>query len=263
MDITAIIKNSIEYPISDLKNFLILGLIVFLAELYTIISSLGVMNLWFSLLFILTLVLGLARSGYSIRILGSSINGSEILPEFNNWKNLFLNGFRALIVNLVFVIPIVIIGVIMGIVIAFTSISSGANFAAKSYSIWTFMPVFLVIGIYLILIYPVILMALANMAKHENISAAFKFREIWEKITNVGLGKFIVWYIFTGLIYLILLGVGMGITALFGLEHIKFIGQILNTFIVIPFSIIFIYRSASLIYKSSLKDMDETELTPV
>lgn len=250
MDIGAIVKNSLVYPFSNRKNFLILGLLILLAELYSIFLALGVKNILLGVLILLTFLIAILRSGYNLRILGSSIGGYEVLPDFGNWIGMFVDGIKLLIVSIVYMIPLVFIGIIAGMFIGYYAFSSGTTGGFGKIMMLVLM---VIIGIYVIVVYPILLMAFANMAKNDkNISFAFKLGEIRTKISNIGLGNYIGWYIVTGIIYAALIIIGMLLSLVFGLVHAKFIGIIINALLVGPFATIFLMRSTGLIYRSTL-----------
>ncbi|UTB32251.1 MAG: DUF4013 domain-containing protein [Methanobacterium sp. ERen5] len=258
MDIGNIVKNSLGYPLSNIKNFLILGVIILFAELYAIILSFGIKSSIFGLLIILTFLLVIFRSGYNLRILNSSIGGYDVLPDFGNWMRMFKDGVKIFIVMIIFMIPLVILMVVSIFILTMVLISSGASNGVVGRIM--LMAMLAIVGIYLIIVYPLILMALANMAKNENnISYALKLGEIRTKISDIGLGNYLGWYIVTGIIYVILLIIGMGLSVLFGLVHAKFIGIIINALTFGPFATIFLYRSTSLMYRSVLEKQVETD----
>lgn len=90
-------------------------------------------------------------------------------------------------------------------------------------------------------------MSLAHMAKNgNNLNNAFKFNMIKKTISNVGLSNFVIWYIFTGLIFLFL--IGLGLPYIFNIINIKLIRDVLAALTLTPFAVIFLYRSASLVY---------------
>lgn len=258
MNIGDIIKNSLSYPLSNTKNFIVLGLLILLAELYSVLLSLGVRNSIVTLLIVLTIIMTILRGGYNLRVLGSSIAGSDVLPDFENWKGMFVDGIKLIIVSIIYMIPLIAIlvlgGFVMGIIIALSG-------ASGSFGRTMIMFIIAIVGLYTIIIYPVLLMGYANMANNENnLNKAFKFGEIRAKISGLGLGSYVKWYIGTGIIYAILLIVGGLIPLIFGLEQIRFVGIIINAFIIGPFAILFLMRSTSLMYRSTLEFQDEPEL---
>jgi len=258
LNIGDIIKNSLSYPLSNTKNFIVLGLLILLAELYSVLLSLGVRNSIVTLLIVLTIIISVLRGGYNLRVLGSSIAGSDVLPDFENWKGMFVDGIKLLIVSIIYMIPLIAIlvlgGFVMGIIIALSG-------ASGSFGRTMIMFIIAIVGLYTIIIYPVLLMGYANMANNENnLNKAFKFGEIRAKISGLGLGSYVKWYIGTGIIYAIFLIVGGLIPLIFGLEQIRFVGIIINAFIIGPFAILFLMRSTSLMYRSTLEFQDEPEL---
>jgi hypothetical protein len=253
INIGEIINSSIRYPLSNKRTFLFLGLIVILGDLYSIFGS-ATYNRLITILGILALIIAFVKSGYQLRIMKFSTAGNNTLPELNKWKDLFINGLKVIVVTLVYVIPIMVIVIPMIFIIAITSISSGNNLADTNI-FKTFGLVSIIVGLYMVIIYPIFFMSLANMAKNgDNIDKAFKFSAIKNIISNVGLGNFIIWYIFTGLIFLFLFIVGFGLSSIFNLIHYKFIGDVLASLTVTPFGLIFLFRSASLIYLKGSAD---------
>lgn len=260
LNIGDIINDALKYPLSNTKNLLFLGVIILIGQLFSIVTSLGIKNI------VLDIILGLAllvtiflRSGYSIRILESSINGSDTLPDLKKWKIMFMDGLKVIIVSLVYILPLIVISFIIGMIMAFMTISTGAPMKS---GIFTILGAILIVGgLYLLIVYPVLYMALSNMAYHEkNISYAFKFGEIKAMISDMGWGKLIGWFICTGIIYLVMIGIGMIINSLLGLAHLRFIGLIFYSLLIIPFAMTFLFRSISLIYKSTLQVPGESEI---
>jgi hypothetical protein len=260
LDIGDIVKNSLGYPLSNTKNFLILGLIILLADLYSISLSLGIKNIYLALLIVLNILILILRCGYNIRILDSSINGSDDLPNFGNWKRMFIDGLKLLIVIIIYVIPLILIIMVVGIFMGAMIASSGT--VDHSLTKMLLLIILAIVGLYYFLIYPIILTALANMVHNKkDISYALKFGEIRSKISDLGVGSFAGWYIVTVIIYAVLLGIGMGLSSVFGLVHVKFIGIIIESLLIAPFTTIFLYRSTSLMYRSALKVQEESELS--
>lgn len=260
MNIGEIIKNSLGYPLSNAKNLLFFGLLICLADFYSILQAAGIKSVLLSILVILTLFVGIFRYGYHIRILERSIEGSDTLPDFGNWKKMFIDGLKVIIVNIFFAIPLIIILVIAVMLLAFSHVSSGTALGAGN-MFGSILVIMVIAGLYLIIIYPILLLALANMAHNKKLDYAFKFGEIKSKIEALGLGKLIGWYLSTGIIYIALLAIGMGLVIAFRLIHVKVVGQIIYLLIFASFASIFLYRSTSLLYRSTLEHTDEAELS--
>jgi Protein of unknown function (DUF4013) len=259
MKIGEIINDSIRYPLSNKRTFLFLGLIVILSGLPNIFGSVGYKGL-ILILGILSLILYIVRSGYQLRIMEFSTEADNTLPELNEWKDLFINGLKVILVTFVYVIPILVVIIPIAIIIAVTSVNSSGHLVAANL-IKSFGLLAIIMGLYLAIIYPIYFMSLANMAKNgRNIDYAFKFNEIKNIVSNVRLGNLIIWYIFTGLIYLFILLIGFGLTTTFNFVHFKFIGVILTSLIVAPYALIFLYRSAALIYLNGTPDKTLNEI---
>ena len=254
MRIGEIISDSIKYPISNWKNFLFLGLIVIIGDLYSILAVAGIKSVLISILGIVAFLFMIFRYGYALRVMESSTAGGKIIPELNRWTEMFVDGIKVLVVALVYIFPLIIITIPMIIYIGFTSFSSGTGLNETSF-FRSLIIVFLVMGIYMLFVYPILLMSTVNMANNKkDIGAAFKFGAIKNIISNVGLGKFIGWYITTGVIYLLLTIFGYALLAIFNLIHIKIIATVLFSLIIVPFAIIFLYRSSALIYLDGIKN---------
>ena len=126
MKIGEIIKDSIKYPLSNIKTFLFFGLIILLSDLYSIFGSST--NYGLIIIFsILALILFFVRAGYQLRIMEFSTADNNILPEINKWKDLLINGLKVSVVILFYVIPIVAIIIPLIFILAISSISSGAT----------------------------------------------------------------------------------------------------------------------------------------
>jgi hypothetical protein len=260
MKIGEIINDAILYPLSDWRTFLFLGLIIVLGSLNTITGKFFSKTLIIVLFAILALIFTLVTLGYQLRILESTVKGNNILPALSRSKQLIFDGLRVFIVSVVYIIPLVVILVPLITVLAITSIGSGANMAGTGLFKY-FGAVLVIAGLYLLIMYPIFFMALVNMANNErDIGAAFKFGDIKNVISNIGLGKFIIWYIITGLIYILILLIELGLPALFNTINIKPLGSLIAALLVSPFALIFLYRSVALIYLDGVYDdeLDET-----
>ena len=240
MNISGIIGNAVRYPFSDWKKFLLLGILTVFTGLTSIFQSLGLKNIVLTLFSLIALVLVyFLISGYQYRIIKSSLNDVEVPPEFNNWLDMFIDGIKVTIVTIIYLLPsIFIIGFIAGILIF-----SVGNLSAL---------IFILIAIlYIIIIVPISRMAIAYMADNGGkLGAAFRFREILNKISSNGWMKFILWYIVTGIIFLIIIIVGSVVTSVIGRLIFAPLSMILNLLFVAPYLYMFINRSVALFYIS-------------
>jgi hypothetical protein len=89
------------------------------------------------------------------------------------------------------------------------------------------------------------------MANNEGkLSYAFKFKEIFDKIKNIGWTKFYSWYLLTSVINLVVFLIGLLIIVILVLIHINPLEKLIDSLILTPYIYIFFSRSIALIYKS-------------
>jgi hypothetical protein len=74
---------------------------------------------------------------------------------------------------------------------------------------------------------------------------AFRFFEIIEKIESIGWINLIIWYLITGILYIIISVTGIIISS-----HINYILGIVVAFLLTPIFYIYLSRSIALVYKS-------------
>jgi len=255
MNIGKIIGDSVKYPLSNWKNFLILGIIFVISSLYLDIGQLGANTVIIGILGVIGFIVGLLSDGYTLRIIKSSLADFQELPEFNAWVDMFIDGIKVFIVSIVYLIPAILI-------IAFAALSFGSALigiishpsstpsAAEVGAILNVGILILIAALYMVIILPIAAIATANMAYYESkLSAAFRLGEIFNKIGNIGWLSFILWYIATGIIYLVLIIIGSIITGFFNIIN-PIIGGLILSLIVIPYTTIFVIRSVALVYKS-------------
>ncbi len=213
MDIGEILSDAIKYPSQKWGKIIILGIIL-------IIPS--------------AIFIGL---GYLFRVLKATFAGIDDVPEFDEAGELFIDGLKILVVGIVCschssVYSGAIISLIFG-VSAGSTVSSFDMFAilAGSGSL-----VYVILAIIIGLIESI---AIANMALYEGeLGAAFKFSEVMDRISAIGWGKYIIWYIVMILIGIIAYLVAAGISILtFG------IGIILVILVIAPYISVFGARS--------------------
>ncbi|ADZ09706.1 hypothetical protein Metbo_1470 [Methanobacterium lacus] len=255
MKIGEIVKDSLKYPFSDWKKFLIFGILVMFNSLNAIFQSLGMDRLLISMLGIIGLLFGVLVFGYEIRILKLSLNGVAKLPPFNDWFDIIINGIFVIVVAIAYSIPLIMILMFGGLSLGLTIGSIGTNGAT------IFLVILIaIIFLYLIIISPIFLMSLANMAFYnDDLGAAFKFRDIFYKISNIGWGNLIIWYITIAIICMGILFLGAVIEVFFNLIGLKVIGVVLIPLIVLPYLSIYIFRSVALFYLSEDQGFLECE----
>lgn len=281
MNIGAIVKDSLKYPLSDWKNYLIYGIIIVFANSYFEFGSLTQNSGLIIALVIIWFIMGLFAFGYMFKIIKSSLKGVDKLPEFNNFTNIVIEGAKVFIVYIVYLIPVILIVLLIWLNSEFTEFNliSFLSISLPS-KIWPGitglsatpldLPIMTVEGVtasylgilYTILVIPIMLIAIANMAYYKGeLKSGFKIREIYEKISHIGWKNLIKWYITTGIIFLVLFMMVIVAYNLFYLFHLNYLsineplnliptiyGFIIPTLIISPYTYIFISRSVALFY---------------
>lgn len=221
MDIGEIVSDAIKYPSQKWGKIIILGIILIIP----IVNFIGL--------------------GYLFRVLKATFAGIDDVPEFDEAGELFIDGLKILVVGFVYAIPVFIIGAIISLIFG---VSAGST--VSSFDMFAILAGSLVYVILAIIIGLIESIAIANMALYEGeLGAAFKFSEVMDRISAIGWGKYIIWYIVMILIGIIAYLVAAGISILtFG------IGIILVILVIAPYISVFGARSLALLFASSEED---------
>ncbi|MBW6517176.1 MAG: DUF4013 domain-containing protein [ANME-2 cluster archaeon] len=126
--------------------------------------------------------------GYSIKTVRGGIDGKSVLPEWDDWGNLFVKGLIVVIVVIIYMlIPLAVMFLSIGGGVL-SLITSGDVTAASIGAIigGSLISVFLMFIVCLLL--P---MALSMYAKEDSISAAFRIGELFSRIRSV-IGEYII-----------------------------------------------------------------------
>lgn len=221
MEIGEIISDSIKYPSAAWTKVVILGVILIIP----IVNFIGL--------------------GYLFRIIKATFAGIDELPDFDEVGELFIDGIKIFIVGLIYAIPVFIIAAIIGALLSFGSQSAYYTGDFTGFQLFTIITGYAIYFIVAIIIGLVEYMAIANMALYEGeLGAAFKFSEVLDRISMIGWGKYIGWYII-----MVLLAMVAG--AISVLTMIIIIGFILAPLIIFPYFSMFGARSLALLFASS------------
>jgi hypothetical protein len=165
MNINEMISDSLKYPFSDLKK--LLGLGILMATSILIIPA-------------------ILSSGYVYRIIQYSFNGSNELPPFNKWFDMFTDGLKFLIVSIVYIgVPAIITSIIA------TAITMSLLFGGQMNDFHTFLNSFfltLFIMAIIIMAFPYVLsfIAFPHIVKEDKVEACVKFKDILSIIKKIG-----------------------------------------------------------------------------
>ncbi len=166
------ISEAFKYIFSDIKKGLVGGLLCGISGAFG-----GLMSMFISVaiesqrmcgihfsgeythLFILSLIgllisfiLGFLVDGYYVRVLKTTVEGSNKLPEWNNFVNLLVKGFLyavgGLILMIIFLFPLIVVG-IMGIYSLIIRHSIGVGLSLLFASLLISIPLFIALIFYL------------------------------------------------------------------------------------------------------------------
>ena len=210
---------------------------VILLGFLTLISLVGLIT-EINIFTILWLVLLPLPLGYLFKIIKTSFKGFDELPDFNNWKSIYLDGAKLIIVMIIYALPVIILFLLINYAQIFPIEPS--NFSILN--LWPLLIgpqllIFIAIGF-------VEYMAIANMALYEGITGAFSFREIIKRISMIGWKKYLIYYILIWILALVTVLISY-------IALLILIGIIIIPLVIAPYFMILNSRYLSLIFASS------------
>lgn len=205
-------------------------------SLFAMIGVLNSVNFFSIFLIILPLPLG-----YLLKIIKTSFKGSDELPDFDNWKSMYLNGIKLILTVIIYFLPIIVFVLILNP----SQIFSLFNTNFSLYNLWSMflgsigqIIIFIAIGV-------MEYVGIANMALYDGeISAAFRFREIINRISMIGWKKYLIFYLIIWILGFLTFIIS--ILMLFIL-----IGIIIIPLLIIPYFMTLNARFLALIFASS------------
>ena len=246
--ITDCVVEGLKYPFNDIKKLLGFGaLLALMSVLSTYIGFKSfdiyrdmihmaemtngtVSNIPFSqlpagdinivlALAVLSFIVSLFIWGYQYDILKFSIDKKSDLPGFSDIMGMLTKGIKYFIVTVAYnIIPMLVL--------------AGGVLLLNDSSALLF--VMLIAGLLFIIAFFLIIMALNNMVDHDSLKKAFDFREITDKIANLGWGKYIGIIIFTLIVMMI---ISVAVCFILSFITVGFAAAINNQAVVISFVI--------------------------
>jgi hypothetical protein len=192
MDVTAIIANSIKYPLRNIKKIpllFILFILIAIVPLGMVFDNDHVVLLGVIAFFAFILIV----PGYFLSIVKTGSNESSLMPSFNIVRNIY-DSIRVLALRIVYmIVPAVVF------YFALTTIGPIGRDLLYSYQILGFiLSIGLVLAISLIiyLLFEFFLFfAKARLAYFNSLSEALKIHKVIADIRNIGIIKIIKWVI--------------------------------------------------------------------
>jgi hypothetical protein len=277
MNVTEIVKDSLKYPVSDWKKIITLGILIVIGGLSSLLNLLDITNNAILLIFVIIgLFSGFLVNGYLFKIVKTSLDGENRLPKFNAWKSLLLDGFKVFVTFIVYLIlpPLIIFFLILisfgglsDFVLGISSLIGSLGMNSLNFLVTGILPgienlfivtfnvgnqLVIVLLFEFLIVLPLFLIAIANMAYEREFEAAFRLREIVEIIGDIGWANLIKWYITTGVIFLLIFGIGTLISYLFSVSigsYLFYIISLLLALVLLPYAQMYYVKAVALIYK--------------
>lgn len=238
MDIGDVVSDSLKYPSSNWSKVVILGVLFLISIL------------------IIPIFLAL---GYMFRVIKATLAGVDELPAFDEWGEMLVDGIKLFLVYLIYTLPAIIIGIVSFISLwsSLTSLTyitqtrGGTVTPDMFFSILggTALIGLIIAGLYTLVIYPILAVAIGNMAYYNGeLGAAFRFGEILSTISEIGWVDLVIWYI-----VVIVVGIVIGfVGSIIGI--IPIIGWIAIIVIVYPYFYLFYARAIAWLYLSAFEE---------
>lgn len=285
--ITDVVKEGLKYPLNDWKKVLTLGVIFLISSLvsfsmeYMVFDNMRIIisdNAPFdtvqaalsslppnsialiALSGIISLILMIFCSGYIYDVIKYAIEGKSELPGFADIKGLFVKGIRSFLVGIAYsILPAILF--FLGLMLTVNEAVSGSvNMIGV-----VILLIAIVFAIFMSLLQ---VMALSNMIDKDEMAAAFRFKEIFALIKNLGWGRFIGILLFTvvaAMIISIFFGLIFGaiasaISIIFGSALVlSLVNMTLDSLLLNPYMSIAISR----VYGSVFKEANNAELETI
>lgn len=265
MDIVEIFKDSFVYPTKNMKTFAIIGILVVLGN-FSDAFDYGLLNggtfivgIIFTILFIAISLLILP--GYFLSVIRRTVNDSNDLPSLSLVKNI-IDSLKLLIMGIVYMIPIAIILLVSAFALNIFGLINRVLFYVNNYGadyanympddlLISFGTGILIMGIIffiLCVLYSIIVfIAQSRLAKYDSLKSSFQIREIFNDISKIGWGNYIIWLVLLAIIVVIFAIIYATISVL-GVIFFIIAAFFINTYLQI-----FIARNTGLIYKKALE----------
>ncbi|MGN6673984.1 MAG: DUF4013 domain-containing protein [Thermomicrobiales bacterium] len=146
-------------------------------------------------------------AGYLIQLARNVINGeAQVLPEWDNWGVKMTDGFKVIVVGIVYALPTILISLVFTVpsTIMSASGSSGVQATGSLLGLLGGCLNFFV-GIAVALVSPI---ALARYASTSNLTSAFQFGEVFG-ILRQNIGMYIIVALLTAIVLQLVAGIGL------------------------------------------------------
>lgn len=230
MNITSIVKKALKYPQHDFKNTVIMAVFLIIASIFIGVGTyvtvpklesavspadLGI----YVILIIAFIIMHLFVQGYIYRV----YKGADVLPEFNNFKEMLVQGIKVIAVTIAYnILPFIVF--FLGFYVDYAGIFHGG--------MWIALIGMILVAIVNLFVRP---FAIANMVSKDSIKEAFDINLIIDKIVYVGILPYIGALVLVGIIRLVIV---IAFSVLMGIAVSLFMAPILGTVVLALFGIL-------------------------
>ena len=261
-------KEALVYPTKDYKALLIFGVIFLVANLSTVLTAWNIQinGTVIALLGIVSIILYFVTEGYILSVIKESINLGDDIPALDIVANL-IDGLKLLVVQIVYyIIPTIIVLIVgwlsgtysavfkiveyVGNDLANTTVNATTLVNTVPQEYWTSLIAGLMItGIVAMILYIIfgllLEIAMCRLAKYDSIGEAINIKEVIGDIKEIGVGRYIAWYIIL-IIACIVLGFIIGL-----FTAIPYLGVIIAFLVCAPFIALFASRALGKLYSDA------------
>ncbi len=178
-------------------------------------------------------------SGYVVRVL----SGKTPAPEVNEWGRLFVDGWKANIIALVYMIPAILVFLLLGGIGLIAGMATTDPTAAGAAVLAALAGAFLAVIVAIVMSF-IALFALMRFAHTDSLGEAFNFGAILSHIGKLGWGTWIIAVIVL-IVVAFVYGFVVGI-----INMIPFLGFIIGLFLNVAFAV-FYGRYLALVYEDT------------
>lgn len=116
--------------------------------------------------------------GYFLRVLESTARGGTEPPTFDGWRELFVDGFKAFVVVLAYLLPVYVLAVVLPAVYTFVVPMGSSGQEPSSAAVGLFVFVLVVVTPLTLLAYYLMPAGLTGLALSGEVSAAFDVESV-------------------------------------------------------------------------------------
>lgn len=261
-------KEALTYPTKDYKALLILGVVFLVANLTSVLTAWGIQinAAVIELLGIVSLILYFVSEGYMLSVIKESINFSEEIPALDIFANL-VDGLKLLVVEIVYyIIPAILVLIVGWLSGTFSAAMNIVNYVGEDVTnttlnatdlvntipqeYWaaliTGLAITALFAMILFIIFGLLLeIAMCRLAKYDSIKEAIDFKAVIGDIKEIGVGRYIKWYVLL-IVIILILSIVIGLV-----NSLPYVGVLITFLVIAPFITLFASRALGTLYSDA------------